>query len=218
MSYLQSNIPSDTTMLDFRSNLEKFGSAAKSCRFAIRIQPSRPDHFLTALGYTSLLKDLTYLSEAVEFPGRGFDFLETRHYGPSVAYPYNTKYTSEFSVSILTRQEAFERQMFDDWLEIINPTNTYDLAYPEDYMSTIDIYQLSDYPGQAEIDAAFPRPPNKAKASYMWRLHEAWPMQVNPQQVTWADNDILRLNITFAYSYWSRPGRDTTPSQIPNIA
>ena len=41
---------------------------------------------------------------------------------------------------------------------------------------------------------------------YGWKLLKAWPMMVNPQQVTWADTDILRLQVTFAYKYWDRPG------------
>jgi hypothetical protein len=195
-------------MMDFRSNLDKLGSAAKSCRFAIRILPSGTNNLITSLGGNALLKDLTYLCETAEFPGRGFDFVEARYYGPAITRPYNTKYTGEFSTSILIRQEAFERQLFDDWLEVINPTKHWDLSYPETYFSTIDIYQLAEYPGPNEIKQAAGRAPRKGQASYLWRLIDAWPMQVNPQQVTWADNDILRLQVTFAYTYWIRPGRD----------
>lgn len=205
-SFVTSNIPSDTTMIDFRANLDKLGSAAHGCRFAVRILPSGTDNFLTQLGYSGILRDMTYLCEAVEFPGRGFDFIETRYYGPIAQRPYNPKYSGEFSMTLLTRQEAFERQMFDDWLEVINPTNTFDFSYPEFYECSIDVFQLSDYP---ESSGGAPR---KGKASYLWQIQNAWPIQVNPQQVTWADNDVLRLNISFAYRHWIRPGRDSTPN------
>ena len=44
----------------------------------------------------------------------------------------------------------------------------------------------------------------KPIATYGWRLNKAWPTLVNPQQVTWADQDILRLQVTFTYKYWDR--------------
>lgn len=205
-SFNPSNVPGDTTMIDFRSAVDDLGSAAKSCRFAIQILPAGlgpSGHFINRLGYLPILKDLVYLCEAVEFPGRGFDYVETRHYGPSFNMPYNTKYNNEFSVSIITRQEAFERQLFDDWLEVINPTNSFDFNYTDVYYSKIRVFQLQN---KGASDKS-----RKAAPAYLWELHDAWPFQVNPQPVTWADNDILRLNITFTYRYWSRPGRDAAP-------
>ena len=114
MATFQANVPADTTMLDFRSVIDDLGAPAKNCRFAIRILPVGQDNFIRRLGYTAMLRDLMYLSEAAEFPGRGFDYLEGRYYGPSFMAPYNTKYTGEFSVTLLTRQESYERQLFDD--------------------------------------------------------------------------------------------------------
>jgi hypothetical protein len=210
-SFTIENPPTNTTMLDFNAAINDLGAPAKNCRFAIQILPSGlgPNgHFLYKLGYTSMLKDLTYLCEAVEFPGRGFEFIESRYYGPSQFLPYNSKYNNEFSVSILTRQKAYERQMFDDWLEVINPTNTFDFNYTDVYYATIRVFQL------AEISNG-EKSPTRGKASYLWELKQAWPFQVNPQQVTWADNDVLRLNITFTYRYWSRPGRDAIPGGSP---
>jgi hypothetical protein len=213
-SFNTQNPPQNTTMLDFRSAIESLGAPAKNCRFAIQIMPAGlgPNgHFLNKLGYTGLLRDMVYLCEAVEFPGRGFEFVESRYYGPSQFLPYNSKYNNEFSVSIITRRDAYERQMFDDWLEVINPTNTFDFNYTDVYYSTIRVFQLS------EVADTSARPPRNGKATYLWELQHAWPFQVNPQPVTWADNDVLRLNITFTYRYWSRPGRDAVPggSAIP---
>ncbi len=78
------------------------------------------------MGYGPFLRDMMYLCDATEFPGRGMDILETRYYGPAINFPRNSKYSGELSMSFLVRNEAFERQLFDDWMEIINPTNTFD--------------------------------------------------------------------------------------------
>lgn len=207
------NAPNNTTMMDFNSVINNLGAPAKNCRFAIQILPSggNPNgHFITQMGYTTLLRDMVYLCEAIEFPGRGFEFIESRYYGPSQFLPYNSKYNNEFSVSIITRQEGYERQLFDDWLEVINPTNLFDFNYADSYYSTIKVFQFAEYPGNNSA-----RPYNAGDATYLWELQQAWPFQVNPQSITWADNDVLRLNITFTYRYWKRPGRDSIPGGSP---
>ena len=198
-------------MLDMRSKMDALGGPAKMCRFAIRIVPEGigqdgQGHFLNKLGYSNILDDMTYLCEAVDFPGRGFDFMEARYYGPPLYLPYNSKYSNEMTLTLLTRGKAMERQMFDDWMEFINPTNTFDFNYAKDYYCRIQIYQLKEVPGPGSG-----RPPTAPQAAYLWELQQAWPISVGEQAVTWADNDVLRLQVTFTYRYWMRPGWDQVP-------
>jgi hypothetical protein len=200
-----SNPPNDLTMINFRSKIDNLGTLAKQCRYFVRILPNRGNK-LQELGY-NMLRDLSYLCDSTEFPGRSFEVTETRYYGPSVITPHNTKYTGEISMSFLTRAEGYERQLFDDWQGIINPLNNFNFEYPKNYYSTIQVYQLSESPRNISDNAP--------KATYMWSLLNAWPATVNPQPVTWADNDVLRLSISFIYQYWTRPGRDATPGGTP---
>lgn len=203
-SFQISNAPKNLTMLDMRAKMDVLGGPAYNCRFAVRILPAGgPDNFLNSAGYSPLLNDITYLCESVNFPGRGFDFMESRYYGPSQILPFNSKYSNETTLTLLTRGKALERQLFDDWLEIINPTNTFDFNYASTYYCKLQIFQLG-ISGKNSGNQA-PTAPN---AEYMWELHQAWPVSVNEQAVTWADNDILRLQVTFTYRYWNRPNRD----------
>lgn len=208
-SFSISNPPANLTMLDFRSRLDNLGAPAKQCRYFVRIIPVGVNNKLTQLGYNYLLNDLSYLCESTELPGRAFEVSEARYYGPGIAFPYNAKYSQELSMSFLTRSDGYERQIFDDWLSIINPTNNFNFEYAENYYSTIDVFQLSEAP---DPNGSAPTAP---KATYMWSLRNAWPATVNPQPVTWADNDVLRLSVSFIYQYWVRPGRDATPGGPP---
>lgn len=208
-SFPISNPPSNLTMLDFRATLDNLGSVAKQCRYFVRISPSGTNNKLTQLGYNYLLQDLSYLCDSTELPGRAFEVSEARYYGPSITFPYNTKYSQEISMSFITRNNAMERQLFDDWLGIINPINNFNFEYPRNYHATIDVYQLSEAPIS---DTGLPTEP---EATYMWSLQNAWPATVNPQPVTWADNDVLRLSVSFIYQFWTRPGRDATPGGAP---
>lgn len=202
-SFTPQNAPTKLTMLDVNSAINSLGGPAKTCRFAVRITPVGTQNFMSSLGYGQLLRDMTYLCEATELPGRGFDFVEARYYGAPFKVPRNTTYNT-IDMTFLCRTQSFERQLFDDWLEIINPTNIWDFNYPSTYYCKIDVFQLAEYHAPTGGTA-----PTEPVPVYQWSLYQAWPMLVNPQPVNWAEQDVLRLQVTFTYRYWSRPGRDT---------
>lgn len=212
-----SNKPTNLTMQNFLSKVNALGGPAKGCRFVVRITPrisGGGNNILTALPYISKIGDLTYVCDAVEFPGRGFGVSNFRQYGPSQVVPNNTEY-GPCNLSLLCNNVGFERQFFDDWQNIINPTNSFNFNYPKEYYCDVEIFQLSEY---GQTVGAFDQATTFGQISmiktpeviYNWKLHMAWPTFVSPQQVTWADNsDVLRLQITLAYKYWDRPGNDT---------
>lgn len=188
----QKNIPQQLSMNDFRAASDAAGQFAKNCRFIVRIgQPPGLQSQMPA--------DMHLMCEAVEYPGRGFNVTETRYYGPSQSFPNNTMYNTA-NMSFICRTYSGERFFFDEWMDFINPTTTFNFAYPEEYWSQISVYQLTEF-SVGEVANGRPR----QFASYGWTLHKCWPTLVNPQAVTWADQDILRLQVTFTYKYWDRP-------------
>lgn len=207
MAYSASNVTPNLDLVSFNAKLNELGSVAKGCRFAVKIRPEGRSNHILKLPYVSQIQDLTYLCDAAEFPGRGFGVTPMRYYGPTVQFPNNVEY-GPASLSIICRTVGIERQFFDDWQDIINPTNTYNFNYQDDYACTIEIIQFAEY-GQSSLQqmpTGESVPTVKPLPVYSWRLYKAWPTLVNPQQVTWADSDILRLQVTFAYKYWDRPG------------
>jgi len=200
-TYQPTNIPINLNLNDLKSAADNAGQYAKSCRFVVRIGASSLTGGSSILKIMNTTKDFIYMCEAVEFPGRGFDVTQIRYNGPSQVFPNNTMY-NQASLSFICRTYSPERAFFDDWMDIINPTSSWNFEYADNYYSTIQIYQLAEF-GQglgtqqnAQITPV---------ATYGWTLNKAWPTLVNPQQVTWADQDILRLQVTFAYKYWDRP-------------
>ena len=202
-SFTPSNPPKNLTMADVYSSMNRLGGPAKQCRWAARILPVGQNNVMSGLGYNAMIQDLVYMCEVAELPGRGFDLHEVRYYGPNLILPRNSKYSGNINMTFLCRNESFERQLFDDWLEMINPTTTWDFRYPEEYYCEIQLFQLAEY-GNEDSDKA-----TEPKATYQWSLYQAWPMQVNPQPANWVDPDVQRLTVTFCYRYWARPGRDT---------
>jgi len=194
MAITVANPPTKLALPDVMGILDAGGQVAKSCRFIVRISATSPGSSLTRIGnFKAATEQLTYMCDAAEFPGRGFNVTETRYYGPSQAFPNNTLY-NPITLSFICRNDGTERRFFDDWMEEINPTTSFHFSYPDQYYAQVEVFQLS------EVGASKTTP----EVIYAWRLHKAWPTFVAPQAVTWADQDILRMQVTFTYKYWDR--------------
>lgn len=207
------NSPSKLTMNDALSMMSDYGGLAKSCRFAVRINAPR------FIGYSTnntdnkvkdrqILNDLTYLCEAAEMPGRGFINADVSYYGPKQKLPVLTQY-EDTTMTFLCRTDSYERQFFDDWMEYINPTNSYNFNYRKDYETTIEIMQFSEYAKNGSK--------TQPEETYRITLFNAFPLLVNPQPMTWADDQLMRLAVTFTYVKWKRVGRDKAPKSASDL-
>lgn len=217
-TYPVTDAPNNLTMTYFLAQSGKYQGLVRACRFVAVIRPT--GQFLTSLD-TSVVGDLTYLCEATEMPGRGLMSADIRYYGPQFKLPFLTQY-EDINMTFLCRTESFERQFFDDWMLVINPNDTWDFNYRDEYRSEIDIYQYGESAsasGGGVTIQGFPgtTPPNATapQAYYKFTLHNAFPILINPQPVTWADADqFQRLVVSFTYTHWSRQkGLDPEPRQ-----
>ena len=189
------NYPSSINIQNFRSEIDRLGQVAKSARFAVRIIPQGSNNLISGLSYSQQLPYLLYVCDAAEFPGRGFNVSTTRYYGPEVSVPNNTMYGPTVNLSFICRNNSLERQFFDDWMDIINPVTTFNYNYPKQYYCSVEVFQFSEI-GDTE---------KKPHVNYTWRYVNCWPSAISPIQVTWADDNILRLGVTLVYKYWTRP-------------
>lgn len=208
------NSPKRLGMNDARAIMNKYGGLAKSCRFAVRINAPQ---FLKSSQSSSISKnvisDLTYLCEAVEMPGRGFVNADVRYYGPNQKLPVLTQY-EDTTMTFLCRTESYERQFFDDWMDYINPTNSFNFNFRKDYEAEIDIMQFSEYAASTSTRESGGAAP---KETYRITLFNAYPLLVNPQPMTWADDQLMRLSVTFSYHKWRRKGIDPEPKSATSL-
>lgn len=187
-------------MTTARAVMDAYGGLAKSCRFYVRIVPAGG----LLARYSNNIQDFSYLCESAEFPGRGFMSTDIRYYGTNNKMPYQTTY-EDLNLTFICRNDFTERNFFDNWMQIINPLATYDFAYRDDYISSIEIFQLSD------LDEGI------SSAVYSFCFENAYPVLVNPQPVTWADDNFHRLTVSFTYNRWYRPGIDPVSAQASNL-
>jgi len=194
------NPPENTDLNTFWTISEDYGGLAKTCRYMVRINAPEV--------VQPRLDDLSYLCESTEFPGRAFQNVDLRYYGPNFKLPFLTAY-DDINMTFLCRTEGMERMFFDNWMEVINPSNSYDFSYRDSYRATITMYQLGEWP-EYEGD-------NAPMAHYAFTLHDAFPILINPQPVTWADDSFLRLTVTFTYSKSRRKGIDPESKILTNM-
>lgn len=194
-SYNITNPPSldQLTLNKIRSVMGDDSAPMKSSRFIARIMPNGSIlRQLAGIGAgtdSGILTDLAFLCESTEMPGRAFTATEVRYYGPSMKLPFQTVY-EDISLNFICRSQGKEREFFDNWMSVINPISSFDFEYRDNYRATIELFQFDE----------------QNKAQYAFSLLDAYPIIVNPQPVTWADAEFLRLGVSFTYHYWTRVG------------
>jgi hypothetical protein len=107
-------------------------------------------------------------------------------------------------LTFLCRAESREKEFFDNWMHVINPINNFNFNYRDEYRARINIFQFAE---GAEVGGE-----SAPYATYAVTCHNAYPLLVNPQAMTWADADqFQRVVVSFTYSHWDRNLREEQP-------
>lgn len=204
--FIIDNPPAFLDMNAFWAINKKYHGPAKTARYVVRIYTPRAltridnDNKFELDQKTSITRDLSYLCEATELPGRAFQNLDLRYYGPQFKMPFMSQY-EDINMTFICRTNSMERQFFDDWMETINPTSSWDFRYRDEYSTSIELFQMSEY--ETSDDGT-----NTPRAEYQFTLFDAFPIMVHGQPVTWAEDSIQKLTVTFTYTKWKRNKRD----------
>ena len=166
------------------ATLNKNG-VAKSSHFEVQI---------TGPGTTGEENDLMFRADACELPGRTISTSEYRIYGPIRKVAYASTYT-DTSIGFLCSEDLREKRYFEEWQDIImhhratsgmsakHTKGRYETGYYEDYVRTIEIRQYN-------VSGA------KQSTHY---LDEAYPIGIAPIAMIWGSEELIRLQITFAF-------------------
>ena len=79
-----------------------------------------------------------------------------------------------------------EKEFFDGWMELINPSSTFIFKYKGDYVTdiTVNQYDVTN------------------TVSYSVNLVDAFPISVNQLDLDWSSTDYHKLTVVFAFTYW----------------
>ena len=165
---------------DFKSSFTR--DLARPSRFDVSIAAP-----LIMIPYLGDAKNLTYRCESAQLPGRTFATAEQKiGSNPVEKYPYLTTY-NDIDLTFIVGDDMKEKVFFDNWLELINPSLTFNYQYKSNYATVITVNQY-DVTNQL---------------SYTVDLFDAYPISVNQLDLDWSSEGNHKLVVTFAYTRWS---------------
>jgi hypothetical protein len=165
---------------DFKSSFTR--DLARPSRFDVNIAAP-----LIMIPYLGDAKNLTYRCESAQLPGRTFATAEQKiGSNPVEKYPYLTTY-NDIDLTFIVGDDMKEKVFFDNWLELINPSLTFNYQYKSNYATVITVNQY-DVTNQL---------------SYTVDLFDAYPISVNQLDLDWSSEGNHKLVVTFAYTRWS---------------
>jgi hypothetical protein len=134
-------------------------------------------------------------ADMAELPGYTWNTTESRTFGKVWRRPTQAVY-SDLNLSFICSANMVERYLFDYWFHVIRDTS-FMYEYHDDICTDIEVTLFTQ----------------NYESVYGIKFIRAWPIAVSPVQLNWADQDIIRLNVTFAYERW-----DTVAYPPPNFA
>jgi hypothetical protein len=136
----------------------------------------------------SSARALAMLLNSAQIPGRQLQTINVTTHGVVRKQPYGMSVYDDLTVGVYcTNENLFPRDLFQEWQELIINSENHNANYFDQYVCNIE---LESYDDQGNIN-------------YTCQFQDAYPMFVAPIQVDWNNgNQILNLNVSFAYRKW----------------
>ena len=162
-------------------------------KFSARIYPPAS---LTAAGPEN--DTLMLMCEEAAFPGKTVLTRAARIHNLNIQRPSTVDFFGESAnFTFFMDSEWKVKTFFDNWMDTIIGTSR-EVAPYNDIWGNVEIYAVHEGAiGEGTSDAY------KETIRYKIKLHEAFPKSMNLMQVSYSTPGIHRLNVGFAYKYWT---------------
>jgi len=231
----QPGVNRKTTIGRFISEINRGEGVARANRFLIRLFPPRDVTTVDEVGsdFAGFDKD-SLLNEAgmkgnvelmctqAKLPHRDVLTQNFVTYGPGRKMPYAYGYGSNIECMFMGDKFLRQRAFFETWQGKMHSLDTHNLKYYDDYVGSMEIYQLGQY---RESDKE--NPDDNYRMTYGIRLHEVYPETIGEVQYQSLTDDVIPMDIpiTFAFRTWENITLDAINSvgfgkyvpDMPNI-
>jgi len=140
---------------------------------------------LSLIQYRNIAQRLTFRCENANLPGRTLGTTDQKIYNITEKFPNQTTY-QDMDLTFVVSGDMSEKQFFDSWMELINPSTNFNFKYKGDYSTpvTVNQYDVNN------------------NLTYSVELIDAFPIAVNQMDLDWSNDGIHKLTVVFAYTYW----------------
>jgi len=181
------------------STINKSG-VAKSSHFEVQvIGPKGP---LTNKLDTNYEREMIYRADSCELPGRTIQTTDYKfsNYGPMSKLAYGQQY-SDSSVSFIMSEDLREKEYFELWQDSMVNTGAFEVGggQPNRSTSKFNARYFDNYAGTIIIR-------QYATAGDLRSIHtlkECYPIIINPISMTWGEDNLVRMSVTFAFRYYT---------------
>ena len=177
---------------NFKSKLRTFGGPVPVNRYIPNI--TFPSGVINSGDRIS--ERLQYMCQSCELPGRTVNMADTstRIYGPPRKIPYNTSFVDTTMQFMVSQDSMREKRAFDDWVNLIQDIDTFDMSYYDNLVGEVNIKVLNE----------------RNSVIYECILFEAFPQNVSVVTLSMdGSTDFMKFTVTMAYRKWKKVDIDS---------
>ena len=208
-----------TSIGKFITEINKGEGIARANRFLVRVFPPRDVIRTIFIGDTAMEKEvietdvensllnsdgmkrnIELMCTSAELPHRDVLTENFVTYGPGRRMPFAYGYGGTMDCMFMGDKFLRQRAFFETWQGKMHSLRTHNLQYYDDYIGTMEIYQLGQY-RETSKDGGYD---DNFRMTYGIRLHEVYPETIGEMQYQAVVDDMIPMDIpiTFAYRTW----------------
>jgi|SRR5210317_1946882 len=195
----------ETTINRFIAEINQGEGLARPTRYLVVIQPPQrvitnpyeadfdmtpPNNDLESM---TLKRNVGMMCNKVTLPSRDVNTKTAMTYGPSREMPYAYSFSGQIECSFYGDKFLRQRAFFENWQKKIMNINTHNMNYYDEYVGTMDIYQLGSFSAEKDRD----------RTTYAVRLYEVYPQTIGSIDYGYGNTDqSVQVPITLNFRTW----------------
>ena len=170
---------------DFTNYFSQHGEVSKADKFDVWLTVPQ------SIQSTVSMQDLATQCEVASLPGRDIVMREYTQWSFQRRIPMHSQYHA-IDLQFLCTGDLVEKKLFDAWMEVMVPSTTGFANYPIDDNGNA-VYETDIWVNQYD---------QSANSNYGVILQGAMPISMQPMALDWSNDQVHRLQITFAFIKW----------------
>ena len=206
------------TIQRFLAQVNQGEGFARQNRFIVRINLPKPIGSLTNqkgindLESNQIVENIDMMCNKVTLPNRDIATAPHQIYGPRREMPYSYQYSAQIECNFYGDKFLRQRMFFENWQKKIIDLNSHNMSFYDDYVGSMDIYQLGQFDVATEDSVTiagetrkFPKKQiDNASVTYGVRLFEVYPQTIGSLDFDYtAGNTITNVPITLNFRTWA---------------
>ena len=148
---------------------------------------------LNDLSSNELKRNVGMMCNKVTMPNRDINTVDHRMYGPGRQMPYAYSFSGQIETTFYGDKFLRQRAFFENWQKKIIDIGTHNMKYYDEYVGTMDIFQLGSFAAEQDRD----------RVTYAVRLYEVYPQTIGSYDYSYgATNTQVNVPITLNFRTW----------------